>query len=1333
MDRAIKFWIQQLVDPSRRNNLLFYRDTQTTTLRLDGVDAAARDRLLQGRPVSLDEFVDPGLGEDEQEAQLADLRKRATTIYRTAQGNNEEAGLDTLYLAIGFATWVIGGTANDRPPASPVLLMPVRMSPHGQGSLRNFTLEPSGEVVVNPVLLHALGPLGVTVSEITLLSGIPGLEDGDPGLQSPDEAQSVFERLTTAAQGLRGFKVVTEYSLANFQYYKMAMVADLSRHRDALIAHPIIAAIAGDGAARREAVPRIPEPNPREFDGIQARAQNLILDADASQESAVRHVLAGHNLVIQGPPGTGKSQTIANLMAALTAEGKRVLFVAEKRAALDAVNKRLRACGLGHLVFDLHGRGITRKVLAAQILEALTKVRDSQPDNGNDLYRTHDRSKDTLVQHARRMHGPRSPTGRSVYELRSVILGSPEAARVICSWSDADVGELSAKFAVACDLLDDLKQYEDLHLGTSASPWASADVTETSVGDALAAAETTWRAWQNLTEKLDGAGLRPQGEGHLAQVHEFRRRLSAHLDATEAYRETVWSVGFDELSRRLRPGLGSALKRIWALMSNADYRSARKVALSHRSREARIWTDVSGEIARALAAHRAWHVATGAARPPARGSVEAVHDALVNFVESLHRLRSKVSAGLGDESSWKEVGDRIRALATDRQTPYRRALMSALLVRCSREVRPLKALLTEISRDRVPATLWIPAFQHALAHAAYGHVASADSAVQGFDGRTHDSVTERFQKADRDLLPAAAQRVVREHGRHFIAVCNEHEEQSALVRHEAAKQSRHQSLRTLLDEAPDVLTALFPCWLASPLTVSQLLAGGTYFDVVLFDEASQVFPHDAVPSILRGKQLVVAGDRHQLPPTAFFATGDEGGNGDDAGAAEGFESLLDQVSAFLPASMLQWHYRSQDEKLIAFSNRHIYNWSLITFPGSGRDPQPLRAEVIPFRSDAPESTVSGSDEVVRVVELILAHATERPEESLGVIAPGIEHARRLEFQLDQQLSLRPDLEEFFDPNREERFFIKNLERVQGDERDAIIFSVGYSKDRGGSLSHQFGPINQGPGHRRLNVAVSRARRRMTVMSSFRWDEVDLRKSSGKGVKFLKDYLRFAESGGVILGDEGEQPVPLNPFERDVFDELTRAGLDMAPQYGSSKYRIDMVAAHPLRPGRYTLAIECDGASYHSAPIARERDRLRQEVLERLGWRFHRIWSTDWWNHREREVERTLAAFQAAWQAIDDEDASWLDGASSPAAPDERAEHPPVPAPRRDDQRPWVARGLPITEYEFRDLVKLAEYLRSDGRLYTDAELVELMAKDLGFKRKGRRIVDALTRAIHAAR
>ncbi len=326
--------------------------------------------------------------------------------------------------------------------------------------------------------------------------------------------------------------------------------------------------------------------------------------------------------------------------------------------------------------------------------------------------------------------------------------------------------------------------------------------------------------------------------------------------------------------------------------------------------------------------------------------------------------------------------------------------------------------------------------------------------------------------------------------------------------------------------------------------------------------------------------------------------------------------------------LLNWHYRSLDEALIAFSNRYIYGNQLITFPSPG-ETSAVSQVLIPFVTTQADQEESSGEEVRKVVDLIFKHVAERPNESLGVIAMGIKHAQRIEGALDKTLKSRPDLEPFFNEESKEPFFVKNLERVQGDERDAIILSVGYGKNSQGKLSYNFSPLNHQGGERRLNVAITRARRRMTVVSSFDDRDMDPERTTARGVELLRLYLEYARNGGRRFNDAGQLAFPENSFEADVQAALESKGIDLIPQYGVSSYRLDFVAKHPKRPGRLVLAIECDGASYHSAYTTRERDQLRQQHLEALGWRFHRIWSTEWFNHRDQEISRALAAFKAA--------------------------------------------------------------------------------------------------------
>lgn len=364
-----------------------------------------------------------------------------------------------------------------------------------------------------------------------------------------------------------------------------------------------------------------------------------------------------------------------------------------------------------------------------------------------------------------------------------------------------------------------------------------------------------------------------------------------------------------------------------------------------------------------------------------------------------------------------------------------------------------------------------------------------------------------------------------------------------------------------------------------------------------------------------------------------------------------------------------------------------------------------------------------------MVELILRHAIERPGESLGVIALGVAHQRRIEKQLEAVTRDRPDLDGFFDESRRERFFVKNLERVQGDERDAIILSIGYGMDRTGALRHSFGPLTHQGGERRLNVAITRARKRMSLVSSFSHRDMDPSRSRARGVNLMRQYLEYVESGGRVLGESRTPAVPLNDFEADVFGALQAKGLSLEPQWGVSGYRIDMVARHPAQPGRFVLAIECDGASYHSAHTARDRDRLRQQHLEALGWRFHRIWSTDWFLRRDDEVARAVTAYERAVARASEDDGA----AAAPAPAPAPSGTPPVAGPARDRAPlPVNINRDAIDRYAPSELVALVAWMMSDQRPRTDSQLLDEMLDLLDFKR-GSRIVERIEGAIRAYR
>ncbi|MBM4076769.1 MAG: DUF559 domain-containing protein, partial [Planctomycetes bacterium] len=323
---------------------------------------------------------------------------------------------------------------------------------------------------------------------------------------------------------------------------------------------------------------------------------------------------------------------------------------------------------------------------------------------------------------------------------------------------------------------------------------------------------------------------------------------------------------------------------------------------------------------------------------------------------------------------------------------------------------------------------------------------------------------------------------------------------------------------------------------------------------------------------------------------------------------------------------LRWHYRSRDERLIGFSNDRIYK-SLITFPHSDALP-PISHVLVDQFPENVTTRATNEAEVRRVLGLVKSHARSNPQESLGVIALGKPHADAIIDAIERERDADPELAAFVDSTESEPFFVKNLERVQGDERDSIILSIGYGRRDDGSLNYTFGPVNGEDGYRRLNVATTRAKVRMTVVSTFKGEEMAESRCQG-GTLFLRDYLVYARSGGLILGRTENSVQPLNPFEKSIQRALEAEGLELVPQHGVGRFRIDFAVRHPSDPGKFVLAVECDGASYHSFPTARDRDRLRQQILESRGWRFHRIWSTDWFRDPENEVQRVLESYHAA--------------------------------------------------------------------------------------------------------
>lgn len=1143
---------------------------------------------------------------------LYNLRYAARTI-------EEEQGLNILYVTFGMLRWrELRDAAYHQ---APLILVPVRLNRDRPNLPYKIQLA-DDDIVVNP-------PLQVMLQKEFGLQ-LPEVGNDLTGGQLKDFLEAAREQVS----GLEGWEIEEKATLGAFSFLSLLLIKDFENYAEQYARHPLIRWLVGI------------EPSPAPTADLPPPAEDLdrvvdpstvfqILDADSSQQEAIEAAKRGLSFIIQGPPGTGKSQTIANLIAETIMAGKRVLFVSQKLAALEVVQHRLARKGLAEFCLEIHSHKMDKSKVVGELMESLATdtVRLENPEYAARQGEM-SRVREELNAYVRELHEPRGALGLSLYELHgrlSQVLDAPDLQFSL----DAPEEIPPARLGEILNIVRELSGYRRILESYSDNIWRGFGGLEASLQSREGLSKTLMAAGQaisalhaKITESLERFGLRPaeslQEEIELAQALGFFR--------TEILAPTYEGVVLRFRGHGLPDGrflsiqYGSDADKLRDLLHSDQQPTTRDISISMatlaqtiqkgRDRESAgaalpvagddypDWTRLLEATEQGYAAARELFRSDEMPRVLSELYQQPPLDLANWFIE--HAERS------GELQDWANFNVVVEAANQRGLGDYVRVALAA-------------GLEPEVLED---------SFKRRFYQLLIDRILSRIPTLQRFNGESHTARIRRFRNLDLAMIEESASEIrarlyKRKPPRSWM---NAQSAETSILRREYNKRRRLKPLRRLFAEIPTLVQTLKPCLMMSPLTVCQLLDPSIYqFDLVVFDEASQIPPEYAVSAFLRSKQAVVAGDRQQLPPTNFFQTMEgEEPEEDETGAEGEFESILNLCdSRGFPNKLLNWHYRSRDESLIAYSNHHFYENRLHTFPNS-RHANPGTGLKYVFVEDGVYFPGEGARynlrEATKVAAIALVHMIERPELSLGIVAFSAPQRRAIESAIEK---LRPQYRvptDRVEAMRAEPLFVKNLENVQGDERDVIILSVGYGRDSNGRFAMNFGPLNRDGGARRLNVAVTRARTLLYLVSSIQPEDIDLSRAASRGAALLRDYLLTARDGvaALLREDEGMQDGEApSLFESVVHAELSRRGLDLARRVGASQYRIDLAVRDPREHDRYLLGLECDGTMYRSALTARDRDRLREQVLADLGWKIHRIWSPEWIRDRDAQVERVL--------------------------------------------------------------------------------------------------------------
>lgn len=1456
-------WTNKLLDLSLRNRLLNVRDTKfiipiacpditiledkiadNESLTLNSLPNLLGEKDLHDLTMLRNSDVNPEikvlleheLGQQRLWTILPpnEMLRRLTALYRQGKTDLEEGGVNTLYLAIGFAEWKV----SERDPKSylaPILLLPVRLQRKSiTEGIKISRID--GETIINETLLELLR------SQYHLtIPGISPLPTDDSGV----DVALVMQIFRQAIKDMKGWEVREEARIGHFSFGKFVMWNDMTARLDVLKQTPLIAHLISGSGLFDDGVDVFPPEKISEH--LDLSRLYCPVSADSSQLAAVLYSEMGKNFVLHGPPGTGKSQTITNIIAHNLALGKRVLFVSEKKAALDVVHKRLSQIGLKPFCLELHSNKSGKSEVLAQFNEALQTADCGIPAEWENTVATLTSLRKELDDYVNELH-TQYPNGFSAYDCVTHLLTLQKSVTVPDVATDIDFlaqsyenyhnlrqkfldlsearKDIDGESLTALELLDNLQwsPVTENSLLSTAKTFMSAvehlkqclasateiftlpDIKDVNVIYRTAVLLETIKNSEDIPKAFFSEEF-PEKVEFISSYAENAKNLVLLKEKLKNYRlETFADFDFPGIAERIEQneaafflikffknnallkelarlkksgGVKLSMPELKTLIPDAQqYVDCLKIYETGKEKASALlgkqwdgentrWDDLSRKLEQCKTildrVQEVCHVDDNSkqsvlrklqdlmpdvSRKCSRDSV--LRETINNMLEAWNDFQAKLqqfaeyaaqATGIADIDILQEKTQKIIA-----HISHLRNVLRYRNLRNEVNTEGLFSLVSILENGGI-SEKFAQFYDTVFFKNMLNQILSKSPLLCQFSGTTQNERVKKFGEFDAKYMNLTQKlifaKLAAKLPRRRSGPCPEGTELGFLKR-ECEKRARQKPVRTLLEQIPTLAPVLKPCFLMSPLSVAQYLpADNAPFDLIVFDEASQIPVWDAIGVIARGKQLIVVGDPKQMPPTNFFQKSESESDDGAPEDTEDLESILDEcIVAGVHSTHLNWHYRSRHESLIAFSNHHYYEDRLYTFPAArNTEKLGIRFEFVPNGIYDRKATRTNRKEAEALVKYIFDRL-ERANgnyRSIGVVTFSQAQKDLIEDLVEKERSKHPALEAYFSETQEEPLFVKNLENVQGDERDVILFSIGYAPDANGKFSMNFGPLNRQGGERRLNVAITRAKEQVVVFSSIHANQIELSRTNAVGAAHLKYFLDYAEKKvNIYSGNNSENSV--DGLQNEIADFLIGKGYAVERNVGCSGFRIDLAVRHPERPEEYLLGIECDNAAYAAQNTTRDRDNLRHQVLKGLGWQTYRAWCVDWTFDRER-AEKALLEFIEKVKNIPTELPLDASGEKAEIKENEQESEPsgsyaaeivqPVSANRKE-YRIWTNSHYltqdDFYEYSGRKIIKqqITEILEQEAPIYENL-LKRRIARAWGFSRTGgniQKILDA---------